>query len=161
MINRRHLLAGGSLAMIALSTRVLAHDIKTHEVFMHNMHPDDPKIRMVFTPRILKVTPGATVKFVPNDPGHNCLSTPGMIPDGAESWSGAFGKTISVVFDVPGIYGYHCMPHRSMGMVGLVIVEGPGMLDNLDAAKTVKQRGGSKSAWNEIWNEVSDRKLLE
>lgn len=161
MIDRRNLIVGGSLAMIALPTLAMAHDVKTHEVFMHNVHPNNSNVRMVFTPRILKVAKGEMVSFIPNDPGHNCQSTKGMIPEGADPWRGSFGKELSVSFDIPGIYGYHCLPHRSMGMVGLVIVEGPEMLDNLEAAQSIKHPGRAKLVWDEIWAEVAEKETLE
>lgn len=127
---------------------------------MYNVDPQDPSRRMVFTPRILKLAPGDTVTFIPENRGHNSQSTKGMIPEGAEPWKGAFGKPVSVTPTVPGLYGYDCMPHRSMGMVGLLIVEGPGMLDNLSSAKSVRQIGRAKSAWEEIWAEAEQSGLL-
>ena len=41
-------------------------------------------------------------------------------------------KQVDVVFDVPGFYGYQCKPHANMGMIGLIVVEGDSMLDNLE-----------------------------
>jgi plastocyanin len=34
------------------------------------------------------------------------------------------GETFSVTFDTPGTYRYYCIPHRSEGMTGTVIVKG-------------------------------------
>jgi plastocyanin len=34
------------------------------------------------------------------------------------------GETFSVTFDEPGTYRYYCIPHRSEGMTGTVIVRG-------------------------------------
>jgi pseudoazurin len=77
-----------------------------------------------------------------------------MLPEGAETWKGKINKDISVTFDKPGFYGYVCTPHTSLGMVGLIIVKGDGMMDNMEAAKTVKQKGKARKAWKEIWEEV-------
>jgi hypothetical protein len=41
-----------------------------------------------------------------------------------------------------------------MGMVGLIVVEGPGKLDNLEAAKSVKHRGKAKKVWAKIWKKA-------
>ncbi|MEM9732262.1 MAG: pseudoazurin [Pseudomonadota bacterium] len=122
--------------------------------------PDDRKNRNLFSPRIVKVKPGDTVKFVSAEKGHNSASSKGMVPEGTEGWKGKISKDIEVTFDKPGVYGYECTPHASLGMVGLVIVEGEGMTDNLEAAKKVRQRGKSKKVWQEIWAEVEEKGLV-
>lgn len=92
---------------------------------------------MVFEPALVQVAPGDTVRFVPVDAGHNAESIKGMIPEGAEAFKGGIGKEITVTFTVEGVYGYQCMPHAGMGMVGLVVV---GNKDaNLDAVRGLKQ----------------------
>lgn len=92
---------------------------------------------MVFEPALVQVSPGDTVRFVPADPGHNAESIKGMIPAEAEPFKGGIGKEIAVTFTVEGVYGYQCMPHLGMGMVGLVVV---GNKDaNLDAVRDLKQ----------------------
>lgn len=132
----------------------------TIEVGMYTKDPNNKKNRNAFIPRIVKVKPGDTVKFVAVEKGHNSASTRGMLPDGAEKWKGKINKDIEVTFEKPGIYGYECSPHVSLGMVGLVIVEGEGMTDNLEAAKSLKKRGRAKKVWNEIWAEVEEKGLL-
>ena len=39
-------------------------------------------------------------------------------------------------------------------MIGLIVVEGDGMLDNLEEAKSVKHRGKAKKAWKALWEEA-------
>ncbi|MEM7289129.1 MAG: pseudoazurin [Rhizobiaceae bacterium] len=135
-------------------------EAKTVEVRMYTKDPDNKKNRNVFLPRIVKISPGDTVKFVASERGHNSESTKGMLPEGTEGWKGKISKDIEVTFDKPGIYGYHCTPHRTLGMVGAVIVEGDGMTDNLEAAKAAKQRGKAKKVWQEIWAEIEEKNLL-
>jgi len=156
-INRRQTLALGAAALGTAAAPRLARAQTTHTVDMLNQDPDNPRQRMVFSPRILVVQPGDTVDFLSTNPGHNSVSTDGMIPEGAEGWEGRINQDVSNTFDVPGFYGYHCTPHLMMGMVGLVIVEGDGMMDNLAAAKDVRQRGNAADAWEEIWSEVAER----
>ena len=104
------------------------------EVKMLNKGPDNQM--MAFDPPFLKVQLGDTVKFVAADKGHDAESIPGMVPDGATPFKGKLSQEISVTFDKPGLYGYRCVPHFGMGMVGLVEVG--GSTANLDAAKQAK-----------------------
>ena len=109
---------------------------------------------MIFSPRLLKVQVGDEVSFLPTDKGHNSEIIKGMLPAGAEKWKGKINKQVDVVFDTPGFYGYQCKPHANMGMIGLIVVEGDGMLDNLDEARSVKHRGKAKKAWKALWEEA-------
>ena len=130
--------ATASLA-VALPSRVLA--ATTHDVQMLNKHPEDRKLRQVFFPRIIVIEPGDTVRFLATDKGHNAQSSADMMPVGAAEFKGKINEEIDVTFDTPGFYGYQCQPHYAIGMVGLVVVKGEGMMDNLEAAKGVKHRG--------------------
>ena len=77
---------------------------------------------MVFEPAYLAVKPGDTVKFIAVDKGHNAETIAGMLPAGAAPFKGKFNEEIVIRFAAPGLYGYKCLPHISMGMVGLVQV---------------------------------------
>lgn len=127
---------------------------ETHEVQMLNKHPDDKKKRNVFVPAVIKIKPGDTVKFVSGSKGHNTESIKGMIPEGGKPWKSKISRDFEVTFDQPGIYGYRCTPHYTLGMVGIVIVEGDGWDANLEAAKGVKQRGRSRKIFDALWAEV-------
>ncbi|MEM1079366.1 MAG: pseudoazurin [Pseudomonadota bacterium] len=142
-----------SAAVATLSSRATAQSETVIE--MLNKDPENPRLRMVFSPRVTVIKPGDTVRFAPTDRGHNSASIDGMLPDGAETWNGKINEEISVSFPAPGFYGYKCTPHAATGMVGLVIVEGEGMMANLEAAQGVKQRGRATKVWDEIWAEVA------
>ena len=75
--------------------------------------------KMVFDKEIVKIAVGDTVNWIPTSKGHNVemLSS----PNGLQFKSGA-NETVTITFDAPGIYYYGCSPHKSMGMIGLVIV---------------------------------------
>ena len=51
-------------------------------------------------------------------------------------------KDTSVTFDVPGVYYYQCTPHKSMGMIALIVVGGD--LSNVDNIAGAKAFGKSK-----------------
>jgi pseudoazurin len=80
---------------------------------------------MQYDPQLLKIAPGDTVHFIATDQGHNVQSIDGMIPEGAKPFSGAIGENLTVTFNVPGVYGYRCAPHGTLGMVGLIVVGNP------------------------------------
>ncbi|WP_350334914.1 pseudoazurin [Coralliovum pocilloporae] len=157
LIDRRSLIVG--MASLAIARPALAAPT-VHEVQMLNKHPDHRKMRNVFYPLIQTVEAGDTVTFLPTNRGHNSASIKGMIPEGAEPWKGKINQEISVTFEKPGIYGYMCTPHVSLGMVGLVIVKGDGVAHNLEAAKAVKQRGKAKRVFKRLWEQVEADGLL-
>lgn len=159
-LHRRSLLAiAGGAASLALAAPRLVLAATTHDIEMLNQHPDEPRQRMVFHPRIQVVQPGDTVRFVPVDRTHNSETTEGMLPEGAEGWKGKINEEVTATLEVPGFYGYQCTPHLTLGMVGLVVVEGDGMTDNLAAAQDVRHRGKAAALWEEIWAEVSEMGL--
>jgi pseudoazurin len=101
---------------------------------------------MVFEPALVKVAPGDTVTFVPADKSHNAESIAGMLPPGAAAFKGKMNQPIKVTFSKPGVYGYKCLPHYGMGMVGLVIV-GDGKANMANAAK-VSHPGKAKQVFS-------------
>jgi len=120
---RQHLvLLGGALAAPIIMPRAVRAEDGMHEVEMLNFDPDDRQQRMLFKPGVLRVEPGDTVKFVATDRGHNAQSIAGMTPEGAEDFRGRINEEIEVTFDVEGTYGYVCLPHQTMGMIGFVLV---------------------------------------
>ncbi|MEM6670519.1 MAG: pseudoazurin [Pseudomonadota bacterium] len=139
------------LSFIGFATVSIA---EVHEVQMLNKHPDDKKKRNVFSPALIRIQPGDTVKFISADKGHNTESMKGMIPEGASEWKSKVSKDFEITYEKPGVYGYRCTPHAALGMVGLVVVEGEGWDDNLEAAQSVKQRGKAKKAFEELWAEL-------
>lgn len=158
MTNRREALriftyASVGIAAFSMGTGVLGAS-RNFKITMRNVDPSDRTKRMAFTPDILKVPAGSNITFEVADGAHNTQSTPGMIPDGAAGWQFGIRKTGTITLTKPGFYGYHCMPHRAMGMVGLIIVEGPGMMNNLAAAKEVPQPAKAAARWSNIWRRV-------
>ena len=135
----------GATALAASPIKALADAHGGNVVEMLNKEPDG-KERQVFHPPVLQIAEGESVLFMPTNKGHNSEANEEMLPEGAEMWEGKINKEIEVTFDVPGVYGYHCKPHRSAGMVGLILV-GDVTQEQLDALKEVKQRGKAKSRY--------------
>lgn len=101
------------------------------------------KRKMVFSKEIVRINPGDTVFWKSTDPGHNVqfISKNG-VPDGVEKFKSKVGKDTEFTFTIPGIYAYWCVPHKTLGMIGFVIVGED--LSNLDLIKKVKFIGKSK-----------------
>ncbi len=112
--------AGLTLGAAALAGRRAFAQGSQHEVKMLNRGSDGEM--MVFESAFLKIAPGDTVTFVATDKSHNSESILGVLPEGAEAWKGKLNQDISHTFEKEGIYGYKCMPHFPLGMVGLIQV---------------------------------------
>ena len=101
------------------------------------------KRTMVFSQEIVRINSGDTVFWKATNPGHNVkfISKNG-VPDGVEKFKSKIGKDTEFTFTIPGIYAYWCVPHKTLGMIGFVIVGED--LSNLDVIKKVKFIGKSK-----------------
>ena len=116
-----------------LSTPALAADTT---VEMLNKRDDGAK--MVYSQDITRIDVGDTVTWVPTSKGHNVEFIAG--PDGWDApKKSKNNKEVSITFDMPGVYLYQCTPHKSMGMIAIVVV-GEGTNDVSGA----KVRGKSK-----------------
>ncbi|MEO1563548.1 MAG: pseudoazurin [Pseudomonadota bacterium] len=155
--------AGLMMGAAAIASPSFAMDAepKVIEVQMLNSDPADPKRKQVFVPHIIQANVGDTIKFLSVDKGHNAATSRGMIPEGAEAFKGGINKDVEYTVTTPGMYGIECTPHKTTGMVALVVVEGEGKLDNLEAAQGERQPGRARQAWEAIWEEAAEMGLLE
>ena len=96
--------------------------------------------RMVYSTEVAKVAIGDTISWLPASKGHNVHFI--SAPDGIELVKSKMNKEFSFTFEKEGIYLYQCTPHKSMGMIGLVVVG--ENTDNLDSVKKAKVVGKSK-----------------
>ena len=108
---------------------------------------------MVFSSEIVKVDVGDTIFWKSIDKGHNVefISKNG-VPDGVEKFKSKVNKDAEFTFTIPGIYAYWCTPHKSMGMIGFVIVGDD--LSNLESIKKVKFVGKSKKLAKSLIAEI-------
>ena len=128
----------------ALPTGALAEDVS---VGMLNKRDDGAK--MVYSEDIVRIEVGDTVTWTPDSKGHNVEFIAG--PDGWEApKKSKLGKEYSYTFDTPGVYLYQCTPHKSMGMIAIVVV-GEGDNDISGA----KVRGKSKKKLKELLEELN------
>ncbi len=96
--------------------------------------------RMVYSTEVAKVAVGDTITWLPASKGHNVHFI--SAPDGVELVKSKMNKEFSFTFEKEGIYLYQCTPHKSMGMIGLVVVG--ENTDNLDSVRKTKVVGKTK-----------------
>ena len=129
--------------LMAMSFPVYAGDIA---IEMLNKRDDGAK--MVYGTDIARVEVGTTVTWIPTSKGHNVEFIAG--PDGWEApKKSKLSKEYSYTFDTPGVYLYQCTPHKSMGMIAIVVV-GDGDNDISGA----KVKGKSKKKLKELLAEL-------
>ena len=92
--------------------------------------------QMIFEPAVIKVSVGDTINFKAVDMSHNSASIDGMVPEGAEDWTGQMNMDISVTLDTEGVYVYQCDPHVMMAMIGVIQVGEAVNLDEIKEAST-------------------------
>jgi pseudoazurin len=110
---------------------------------------------MVFEPALVKIAPGDTVHFVTVDKGHNVEMIPEMAPEGVTPFTGKMSQDLTVKLDKPGVYGYRCLPHYGLGMVGLIVVGSPV---NEDAAKAVNHPPKATERFTKLFAELDAQK---
>tara|TARA_A100000164_G_scaffold112942_1_gene99501 strand:+ start:6257 stop:6706 length:450 start_codon:yes stop_codon:yes gene_type:complete len=110
------------------------------------------KESMVYSKKIVRISSGDTVFWKSTDKGHNVEFIKGGVPEGAEKFKSKFNKDTEYKFTVPGIYAYWCTPHKSMGMIGFVIVGDDK--SNLEAVKSIRFSGKSKKIATELINSL-------
>jgi pseudoazurin len=126
-----------------LSTPALAADTT---VEMLNKRDDGAK--MVYSQDITTIDVGDTITWVPTSKGHNVEFIAG--PDGWDApKKSKLNKEVEMTFDTPGVYLYQCTPHKSMGMIAIVVV-GELTQEGVDAIKGAKVRGKSKKKLKEL-----------
>ena len=107
---------------------------------------------MVFSQKIVKVDIGNTVFWKSTNPGHNVEFIKDGVPEGVGKFKSKLSKDIEYKFTIPGIYAYWCTPHKSMGMIGFVIVGND--LSNMDSITKLKYIGKSKKIAKELISQI-------
>ena len=135
-----------SLAFILFSTNVFAAD-ETIEM-LNKLGKES----MIYSKKIVKINVGDTVFWKATDKGHNVEFIKGGVPEGVEKFKSKFNKDTQYTFNIPGIYAYWCTPHKSMGMIGFVVVGGDK--SNLNAIKEIRFSAKSKKIAPDLINSL-------
>jgi pseudoazurin len=97
---------------------------------------------MVYSKKIVRININETVLWKATDKGHNVEFIKNAIPEGVENFKSKYNIDVEYKFTIPGIYAYWCTPHKSMGMIGFIIVDDDK--SNLKMIRNVNYFGRSK-----------------
>ena len=103
---------------------------------------------MVYSKKIINVNIGDTVFWKATDSSHNVEFIKRAVPEGVKSFKSKLNEDVQYKFEIPGIYAYWCTPHKSLGMIGFVIVGND--LTNLEEISNVRYFGKSKKIAEEL-----------
>ena len=107
---------------------------------------------MVYSKKVVRVDVGDTVFWKSTNPGHNVEFIKGGVPEGVDKFKTKFSKDAEYTFTIPGIYAYWCTPHKSMGMIGFVVVGDDK--SNLENIKKIKYYSRSKKIAPDLINSL-------
>ena len=132
---------------IALITFLFVSPVYAEDITIEMLNKRDDGERMVYSEDIAQVNVGDTITWVATTKGHNVEFIVG--PEGATlPKKSKMNVEVHMTFEVPGIYYYVCTPHKSMGMIGLVVVGGD--TSNIEAVASAKAMGKSKKKLAEL-----------
>ena len=132
---------------ITLITFLFVSPVYAEDITIEMLNKRDDGERMVYSEDIAQVNVGDTITWVATTKGHNVEFIVG--PEGATlPKKSKMNVEVNMTFEVPGIYYYVCTPHKSMGMIGLVVVGGD--TSNIEAVASAKAMGKSKKKLAEL-----------
>ena len=108
---------------------------------------------MVFSEKVVYIDSGDTVFWKATDKGHNVEFVRGAVPTGVKAFKSKLNVDTEYKFSIPGIYAYWCTPHKTMGMIGFVIVGND--LSNFDEVAKKKFLGKSKKIAKTILEQIN------
>jgi len=109
------------------------------------------KESMVYSQSVVNIQSGDTVKWLATTKGHNVQFL--SVPEGVGTFRSKLNVDTEYTFTVPGIYLYQCTPHKNMGMIAVVVVD--GNKDNLNAITSARVAGKSKQRLAKIIETLS------
>ncbi|MBI3442092.1 MAG: cupredoxin domain-containing protein [Proteobacteria bacterium] len=123
------------LVAIAVANFLLSSTLAQAKDYAVKMLSDGGKYR--FEPQELKIQSGDQVTWVnAQDDMHGVMSE--SVPENSQPFESPMlekkGQQWSHVFTTAGTYRYHCHPHETVGMKGVIIVEGSSKADLSDPA---------------------------
>jgi len=136
--------------MAVLFLTVTASVAENFNIDMLNKRDDGQK--MVYSEDVLHIKSGDIVTWLPTSKGHNVEFVAG--PDSADlpKKPSKVNKEYTHTFTQPGIYLYQCSPHKSMGMIALIVVDDD--TTNIETIKSTRVFGKSKKKLEELTTDL-------
>ena len=129
----------------------LAHASESQNLVIEMLNKRDDGQKMVYSIDVAEIEVGDTITWVPTSKGHNVEIV--AAPEGYEiPKKSKFNKEVTLDFSVPGVYYYICTPHKTMGMIGLIVVGGD--TSNKEEIAKVKALGKSKKKLKKLLDEL-------
>jgi pseudoazurin len=120
-----------------------AFSAQAADITVDMLNKRDDGAKMVYSQDVVRIDVGDSVTWVPTSKGHNVEII--AAPDGYDiPKKSKLSKEVSITFDTPGVYLYQCTPHKTMGMLGVVVV-GDGQND-ISGAKVRGKKAEEKLA---------------
>ena len=120
-----------------------AFSAQAADITVDMLNKRDDGAKMVYSQDLVRIDVGDSVTWVPTSKGHNVEII--AAPDGYDiPKKSKLSKDVSITFDAPGVYLYQCTPHKTMGMLGVVVV-GDGQND-ISGAKVRGKKAEEKLA---------------
>lgn len=120
---------------------------------------------IAFSPNELTINVGETVQWDNQMGTHNVNGSAQSYPDNPEGFSsGAAAPApwqFEHTFTIPGTYNYHCDPHFSFGMTGVITVTGAGSGDVVISEINYNNPGTDSLEFVELYNNGSTAVELE
>ena len=139
--------------LLVMLVALFASTAYADDMSIDMLNKRDDGAKMVYSEDVAYVEVGDTITWLPASKGHNVEFIAG--PDGWEApKKSKLSKEYSYTFDVPGVYLYQCTPHKSMGMIALVVVSEGGEAPLNDVSKT-KVKGKSKKKLKQLIEELN------
>lgn len=139
-----------TVSMAVLFLTVTASVAENFNIDMLNKRDDGQK--MVYSEDVLYIKSGDIVTWLPTSKGHNVEFVVG--PDDADlpKKPSKVNKEYTHTFTQPGIYLYQCSPHKSMGMIALIVVDDD--TTNIETIKSTRVFGKSKKKLEELTTDL-------
>ena len=140
-----------TFTVIALFLSILLTNANAADVTIEMLNKQG-KETMVFSEKIVRVNVGDTVFWKATTKGHNVEFIKGGVPEWVGKFKSKFNVDTEYKFTIPGIYAYWCTPHKTMGMIGFIVVGNDK--SNIDAIKSIKFMGRSKKIAPDLINSL-------
>ncbi len=139
------------LILIMALLGLLSSPVFAEDTTVEMLNKRDDGAKMVYSEDITRIDVGDTITWVPTSKGHNVEIV--AAPEGFDiPKKSKNNKEVSITFDVPGIYYYWCTPHKSMGMIALIVVGDD--TSNKDTIAKAKAMGKSKKKLKALLSEL-------